>query len=86
MIVSDDIINQGASGLCVVVPLTSRDKEIPLHLAIAPPEGGLRVLSWAKPENVRSLDTRRLLSRWGAVSPQTADLVDDRLKVLLKLR
>jgi mRNA interferase MazF len=86
VIVSDDTINQGPSGLCVVVPLTSRDKGVPLHLAIAPPEGGLRVPSWAKPEDIRSLDTRRLLSRWGAVSRQTADLVDDRLKVLLKLR
>jgi mRNA interferase MazF len=86
VIVSDDIINQGPSGLCVVVPLTSSDKGAPLHLAITPPEGGLRVPSWAKPEDIRSLDTRRLLSRWGAVSRQTADLVDDRLKVLLKLR
>jgi mRNA interferase MazF len=86
VIVSDDTINQGPSGLCVVVPLTSRDKGVPLHLAIAPPEGGLRAPSWAKPEDIRSLDTRRLLSRWGAVSRQTADLVDDRLKVLLKLR
>jgi mRNA interferase MazF len=86
VIVSDDIINQGPSGLCVVVPLTSGDKGAPLHLAITPPEGGLRVPSWAKPEDIRSLDTRRLLSRWGAVSRQTADLVDDRLKVLLKLR
>lgn len=86
LIISDDIMNQGASGLCVVVPLTSRDKGAPLHVAIAPPEGGLRVRSWAKPEDIRSLDVCRLLSRWGVVSPQIGDTIDDRLKVLLKLR
>lgn len=86
LIVSDDVINQGSSGLCVIVPLTSRDKGMPLHVPIVPPEGGLRVPSWAKPEDIRSLDTCRLLSRWGALSRQTVDLVDDRLKVLLRLR
>jgi mRNA interferase MazF len=37
LIVSVDLFNQGASGLAVVLPITSKKKGIPFHVAIAPP-------------------------------------------------
>jgi len=45
LIVSADQFNRAAGGwwpLAVVVPLTTRDRGIALHVPIQPPEGGLR--------------------------------------------
>jgi mRNA interferase MazF len=42
------MFNQGAAGLVVVLPITSKEKGIPFHVEIAPNEGGLRVKSFIK--------------------------------------
>jgi mRNA interferase MazF len=52
---------------------------------VIPPEGGLRVPSAILCDAVRSIDQRRLLDRWGAVSTNTLLLVEDRLRRLLGL-
>ena len=36
-------------------------------------------------ENVRSISSKRLLERWGAVTPKTLAEVEDRLRILLAL-
>jgi mRNA interferase MazF len=71
--------------LVVVVPLTSVDKRIPLHVEIEPPEGGLSRRSWVKPEDVRSVSVERLGVRLGSVSAETLATVEGRLRVLLDL-
>jgi mRNA interferase MazF len=85
LVVSTDRFNHGPAGLVVVVPLTSREKRIPLHVPIEPPEGGLRARGFAKPEDIRSVALERLSRRRGAVSPRTLELVESRLRVLLDL-
>ena len=45
LIVSVDSFNAGPAQLVYVVPLTRTDRGVPLHVAIAPPEGGLRAPS-----------------------------------------
>jgi mRNA interferase MazF len=85
LVVSTDRFNHGPAELVVVVPLTSVDKRIPLHIRIEPDEGGVRTTSYAKPEDVRSISTRRLGERWGAVSTETMRAVESRLRVLLEL-
>lgn len=85
LVVSDDTFNQGPAGLVLVVPVTSRHKGIPIHVAIDPPEGGLKVRSYAKPEDLRSVSVNRLNHRWGAISTATMTVVEDRLRVLLRL-
>jgi mRNA interferase MazF len=77
--------NAGLSGLVVVLPVTSRLRNIPLHVEIQPPEGGLRTPSAILCDAVRSIDRRRLVTRWGAVSANTMATVEDRLRVLLGL-
>ena len=54
LIVSVDQFNQTPLGLAVVVPITSRAKDFPLHVRIDPPEGGLQHPSFAKCEDLRS--------------------------------
>ena len=85
IVISDDTFNVGPAGLVVVVPMTSRDRRIPLHVRIDPPDGGVRQSSFAKCEDVRSISTERLLERWGAISNATMTEVEDRLRILLRL-
>lgn len=37
LVVSVDLFNQGASGLVVVLPITSKEKGIPFHVEVNPP-------------------------------------------------
>jgi mRNA interferase MazF len=85
LIVSVDPFNTGLSGLTVVVPVTSRLRNIPLHVTIRPPEGGVRVPSSILCDAVRSIDRRRLIDHWGAVTPATMAAVEDRLRRLMGL-
>jgi mRNA interferase MazF len=85
VVVSDDLFNHGPAGLVVVVPLTTRDRGIPLHVRVDPPDGGLQQPSFIKCEDVRSISVERLLSQWGAISDPVMREVEDRLRILLHL-
>lgn len=85
LIVSVDLFNHGAAELVVAIPITSKEKNIPLHVKVTSPEGGLSVTGFVKCEDVRSLSTSRLIKKLGRVSSQTIDAVEDRLKILLGL-
>lgn len=85
LVISTDPFNQGPAGLVVVAPLTTRDRGIPLRVAIEPPEGGVRERSFAMCEAIRSISTERLVRRWGTVGSQTLGTVEDRIRVLLEL-
>lgn len=85
LIISVDLFNQGASGLAVVIPITSKAKNIPFHVEINPPEGGLKLQSFIKCEDVRSISVERLEKCWGAISLEIMAAVEDRLKILMGL-
>lgn len=85
IVVSADVFNQGPAGLVVVLPLTSVDRRVPLHVALEPPEGGLTRPGWVKPEDVRAISTARLTRRRGIVAEQTLEAVEARLRALLDL-
>ena len=50
----------------VVVPFTTRDRGIPLHVRVSPPEGGLRDPSVLLPEQLYAADHSRLVEGWTA--------------------
>ena len=85
LVVSPDRFNGGPAGLVIVVPLTARDRRIPLRVPIDPPEGGLRERSFAICEMVRSISRERLVAAgpWGAVRRATMSQVAERLRLLL---
>jgi mRNA interferase MazF len=85
LVVSADTFNHGPSGLAVVLPITSRDKGIALHVPVAPPEGGLSMRSFIKTEDVRSVARERLTRRLGQVTAATMTQVADRLRILLDI-
>lgn len=83
LIVSVDLFNQGPVELVVVAPITSKNKGIPLHVQIDPPEGGLKDTSFIKCEDIRSISKDRLITQLGTISPKTMASVEDRLRILL---
>jgi mRNA interferase MazF len=85
VVISADRHNRGGSRLVIVVPVTTRQRGLPFHVAITPPEGGVRQPSFAKCEDIRSVSVVRLRQRWGNVSPHTMALIEDRLRTLLDL-
>lgn len=86
LIVSADPINQGPANLVVGVPFTTRRWGIPTHIEVRPPHGGLREVSFAMCEQVRSLAAERLGRRpFGSVPAAALRSVEDSLRLLLRL-
>jgi mRNA interferase MazF len=85
LIISIDRFNQGPSELTVAVPITSKGKGIPWHVRIEPPDGGVKTVSFAMCEMLRSLSRDRLSKRWGEVPPGIMASVDERLRILFDL-
>jgi mRNA interferase MazF len=85
LIFSVDKFNQGPADLVVVLPITSTIRPIPLHVTVQPPEGGLKVQSRILTDAIRSVSKERLVERWGQVSPETMEAVEERVRTLLGL-
>ena len=85
LIISDDGLNRSPADLVIVIPITSKDKGIPSHVEINPPEGGLQLRSFIKCEDIRSISTDRLVKVMGTVKISTLDKVRQRLRLLLNL-
>ena len=85
LVISIDLFNSGPTELAIAIPITTKYKRTPFHVACVPPEGGLREESFIKCEDVRSLSKDRLTRRLGAVFPLTLAAVEDRLRILLGL-
>ena len=85
LIVSVDLFNHGPADLVVILPITSKARNIPFHVRIDPQEGGLSQTSYIKCEDVRSVSKERLVRRLGAVTRETLTAVEDRLRILLNL-
>ena len=83
--VSADILNRGPAGLIIVLPLASRAKGIRSHVPLNPPEGGVRKPSFIKCEDVRSVAIERLSKCLGAVTAETMQAVEYRLRILMDL-
>ncbi len=85
LIVSVDQFNYGPADLVILIPITSRDKKIPFHVKINPPEGGLREISFIKCEDIRPVSKERLIKFSGRISNNIFLLIEDRLRILLNL-
>ncbi len=80
-----DTFNHGPADLVAILPLTTRDRGIPLHVPIQPPEGGLKEISYILCDMVRTIARERLLEPWGKISIMTMNSVEDRVRILLGL-
>lgn len=85
LVVTVDRFNHGPAGLVVVLPITSREKGIPFHVLISPPEGGLTKRSFVKCEEPRCISKDRLVEHIGDVISSTMETVSGYLRILLDL-
>lgn len=83
LIISENDFNNGPAGLIVILPITSKKKDIPLHVKISPSESGLDLISYIKCEDIRSLSKERLITKKGDVSSFVLKQVEERIKILL---
>ena len=71
----NDRYNRLPRELIILVPITTRDRGIPFHLRVAPPEGGVSRVSYLLCDQPRAMSTRRLLRRLGLMREETVDAV-----------
>ncbi len=75
LVISNDQFNRLPNGLSIVVPITGTDRNIPLHIRLQPPEGGLTKPSVVMCDQARAQSNQRFLRRRGVVSPEIVALV-----------
>lgn len=85
VIVSAGRFNRGAAELVAILPISSKNKRIPLHVEVTPPEGGVRTLSFVMCDQIRTISKERLIAKWGSLSQTTMERIDDTVKVVLGL-
>src|SRR6266481_3503862 len=68
LVLSVDFFNAGPADLVVVLPLTSTQRDIPLHVNVRKGDGGTRNDSVILCEAIRSLSKDRFISRCGVLS------------------
>ncbi len=85
LVISVDQFNHGPAELVIVVPITSKNKSIPLHIEISGKETGLDLKSYIKSEDIRSISRDRLEKRIGRVSEEVMCQVLELIKILLNI-
>ena len=81
-----DHVGSGPPGnLVTVLPITREPKKLPSRVRVVPPEGRLRLESWAICEQVRTMSTQRLGSRLGALRLTLRAAASEALKLMLDL-
>lgn len=85
LIISVDAFNHGPAELVTVLPITTRDRKIPLHTSIKPPEGGVKQRSFVLCDQTRTISRERLVSKLGSVTNSTMAKIEDNLRILLSL-
>lgn len=61
VVVASDLHCQFPIDMTLMVPLTTRQRRLPHHVAVGSSEAGLESKSFARTEDVRAISTRRLI-------------------------
>jgi len=85
LILSTDSFNTAPSQLVALLPLTTRDRGLPIHVRLTPPEGGLLRPSVILCDQLRIASHERLDRKLGQVSPMTLAAVGDVVRRILGL-
>jgi mRNA interferase MazF len=85
LVISNDILNQSASAIITVVPITTKARNLRSYLRVEPPDGGLAQVSYLICDQVRTISKERLGRRYGMLSRAALAEVETRLKFLLDL-
>lgn len=85
VVVSVDILNNGAGGLVVVVPITSTAYGLRSHIEVDPGTSGLGHTSYARCDQLRVISTDRLTTRIGTIGPEALRPLEQALRFVLDL-
>jgi mRNA interferase MazF len=85
VIVSSTGFNSLPINMTVVVPLTGNDRGLVTQPRITSPDAGLKRVSFARPEDVRAIDTARLAKRLGSITPDELAEIRKVLRYFLDL-
>ena len=86
VIISTDLFNNSPAGLIVILPLTTKQRNIPWQIKVNPPEGGLKIASYIICDQIRTISKSRVLSKpLGSLTNQTLKEIEKRVKILLEL-
>ncbi len=85
VIVSSDLWLRTNPPVVTTVPLTRTDRSRSTHVEIEPGLSGLRVVSFAKCEDIRAVSPLRLEQRLGSVEASVLGRIDVILRRLLAL-
>jgi mRNA interferase MazF len=83
VVVSADPLNDSRAGVVIVVPCTTRRRELPSHVELDPKGCGLDEVSYAKCEDVKSVSENRLVARLGAATDEALFAITRALRFLL---
>ncbi len=83
IVISIDSFGTGATGLAIVVPMTTKHKS-GFEVEIDPSEGGFDEMSYAMPYQVRTISRQRFLGRRGAIRDETLREVIKRVRILIR--
>ena len=81
LIISDDMFNHSLADMVIIVPITSKFRNIPTHVELE--SDFLKTRSYIRTEDIRSVSTRRLTKKIGSVDAGIMSLVEERVKYLL---
>ncbi len=83
--VSADPLNDSRAGVVIVVPCTTRRRELPSHVELDPKQCGLDEVSYATCEDVKSVSESRLVARLGTADDDALVAITRVLRFLLDL-
>jgi mRNA interferase MazF len=85
MVISEDRFNHGPAEMVIVIPITSKNKQIPSHVYVPKGEAGLVTDSYIKVEDIRAISKERLVAYLGDLTYPRVEQVQRLLRVLLRL-
>lgn len=86
LVISNDAFNHGYAHLHVILPLTSKNKNNPLHVRIPQGEAELEKESFVLCDQMRTVSRQRFKGRsFGSISDETLEVIEDRVRILLNL-
>jgi len=86
LVISADALNRYAFDVCVVPMTTVERPEFSLRVRVEPGEGGLRRDSWAKCDQVTTLEKNLLLyPPLGRLTDETLKTIEQAIKLALQL-
>ena len=85
IVVSADILNNGAGELVVVVPIGSRSYGLRSHVELQPGASGLDHPSYARCDQLRVVPTKRIVRRRGTAMVEEINAISQALRFTLDL-